>query len=259
MMLYQQRKYIQFLRKSSNQHGVHSPFVYKLVTKCFYKKLNKTSWKFFIKTKQQLLDNRKTIIVTDFGSGSKIFKSDNRAVSKIAKIAGISNKKAKLLIKLVSYFTPKNILEIGTSLGLGTSALRIGYKNSDITTLEGCQETAKIAQELFSKNNFKNIEIVTGDFSKTLPKVLQNMEVDIVYFDGNHTKKATLDYFEFCLQTIHNNSIFIFDDIYWSKEMQEAWLAIKNHPKVIVSVDVFYFGIIFFRKEQAKEHFKIRV
>lgn len=258
-MLFQQKKYIQFLLKATNQHGVHSPFVYKLVTTCFYKKVDKNSLLQFKLIKQQLLDNKKTIKVTDFGSGSKIFKSNQRKVSKIVKVAGISLKKAKLLLKITNYFQPKNILEIGTSLGLGTTSLQLGNNNATITTLEGCTETSQVAKALFIHNNFTNIHIINGDFKETLHASIVNKKLDCIYFDGNHTKKATLHYFKTCLETIHNNSYFIFDDIYWNKEMVAAWTEIKKHPKVTVTVDLFYLGIVFFRKEQAKEHFKIRV
>ena len=250
-------KYLNFLFSSTNQHGVHSPFIFDLVTKCFYKK--NTNINSFFRIKQQLLDNKTFIKVTDFGSGSKIFNSENRKVSKIAKVAGISNIKAKLLIKIVSYFNPNNILEIGTSLGLGTSAIKIGNYKSNIITLEGCQETSKIAENLFKENNFKSIKIINGNFNKIIENSVKNNSYDFIYFDGNHTKKASLEYFETCLPSINNNTFWIFDDIYWSKDMQEAWLEIKKHPKVTVTVDVFHCGIVFFREEQAKEHFKIRI
>ncbi|PWG04829.1 O-methyltransferase [Polaribacter aquimarinus] len=252
-------QYLKFITKSTNQHGVHSPFVYILVTKCFYTKIDNGLWKLFLGFKNQLLDNQSTIKVTDFGSGSKTFKTNKRKVSKIVKVAAVSNKKAKLLIKIVKYFKPENSLEIGTSIGLGTSAIKVGYQNSKITTLEGCPETAKIAQVLFKNNHLKNIDNIIGNFDEILPKVINNKKLDFIYFDGNHTKKATLAYFNICLSSIKNDSFWIFDDIYWNKEMEEAWLEIKNHPKVRVTVDVFHFGIVFFRKEQAKEHFKIRV
>jgi predicted O-methyltransferase YrrM len=258
-MLYQQRKYLLFLLEASNQHSVHSPFIYQLVTQCFYKKMNGSLWRIFLKARQYLIDNKSKINVTDFGAGSKIFKSNERQVSKIVKVAGISKKKAKILIKTINYFKPENILEIGTSLGLGTSAIKIGNESATIITLEGCTETSEIARKLFNENNFSAIDIVNGNFSETLPKYTQNKQFDFILFDGNHTKKATLNYFETCLKTIHNDSIFVFDDIYWTAEMQEAWSTIKKHSKVTITVDVFYFGIVFFRKEQAKEHFKIRV
>ena len=81
----------------------------------------------------------------------------------------------------------------------------------------------------------------------------------MIYFDGNHQKEATLQYFNQLLKTAHNDSVFIFDDIHWSKEMTEAWETIKNHPKVTVTIDTFFWGFVFFRKEQVKEHFIVRL
>jgi hypothetical protein len=43
---------------------------------------------------------------------------------------------------------------------------------------------------------------------------------------------ATLDYFDLLLPTITNNTVWIFDDIHWSSEMDEAWEMIKKHPKL---------------------------
>jgi len=253
------REYIKFISKSSNQHGVHSPFVYHFVTNCLYKKRNNEFQKLFLNCKNQLLNNKKTITVKEFGIGSTFFKTNKRSIARIAKIAGITNKKASILTGIIHYFKPLNILELGTSLGLSTSSIKIGNKKSKIITLEGCLETSKIAQQLFDHQNFDGVDIVIGDFAKTLPLAVKNNLFDFIYFDGNHTKKDTLEYFDYCLTTLTNESIWIFDDIYWSKEMKETWSLIKKHPKVTVTVDLFYFGIVFFRKEQAKEHFKIRV
>jgi len=258
-MLFKLKEYLFFILKSTNKHGVHSPFVYKLITLCFDKEVSKKGIKTFYKYRQQLLDNKQRIKVTDFGAGSQVFKSNQREIAKIAKVAGVSTKKATLLIKLVSYFQFKNILEIGTSLGLGTTAMCAENKTSVITTLEGCSKTAKIAQQQFNEFGFKNIKLIVGDFKETLPKAIESQKFDLIYFDGNHQKKPTLQYFETCLETAHNDSVFVFDDIHWSKEMKEAWQIIKQHPKVRVTVDVFHWGIVFFRTEQEKQHFTIRV
>jgi len=257
-MLFKVKSFILFLFKSTNQHGVHSPFVYNLVTKCFYNKTSLSKIKLINNVKQWLYSNNKIITVTDFGSGSKVFKNNERKVADITKVAGINKKKIALLLRILEYFEFKNILEIGTSVGLGTSTLSIGSPNSTINTLEGCKNTATIAQELF--NNFKltNIKLTIGNFKETLPLIIDDNQFDLIYFDGNHQKEATLNYFNLCLKTVHNNSMFIFDDINWSEEMQQAWSAIKKHPKVTISIDTFFWGIIFFRKEQKKEHFTIR-
>jgi predicted O-methyltransferase YrrM len=251
--------YLKFILKSSNQHGVHSPFVFDLTTKCFYKKKDILKNNTLKSYKNKLLTNTCKIKVTDFGAGSKVFKSDLRAVNKIAKYAGINSKRAHLLSRITDYFKPNTILEIGTSLGIGTSALHLGNPSAKITTLEGCKNTAEIAKNLFEQFSFQNIEVFTGEFSKTLSTLKFKNSLDMVYFDGNHQKEATLNYFNHCLQFINNESFFIFDDIHWSKEMESAWEEIKKHPEVKVTIDTFQWGIVFFRKEQEKEHFIIRV
>lgn len=258
-MFFKLKSYLLFLIKSINQNRVITQFVLNLLTKCFYKKTDLYKSTKFIHYKKELLKNKSTIRVTDFGAGSTIFSSQQRQISKIAQIAGITNKRANLLIRFIEYTKPKNILEIGTSLGLATSAMAISSSNSNITTLEGCPETAKIAQQQFKKFKLENINLIVGDFSETLPKILKENNFDFIYFDGNHQKKATLTYFNYCQASANENSIFIFDDIYWSKEMHEAWSKIKKHPKVTITINTFQWGIVFFKKQQNKEHFTIRI
>lgn len=262
-MLFQIKSYLQFLWHSKNEHAVHSPFVFNLLTKCFYDKKSKPEYAILKKYRNSLLANNNTIEVTDFGAGSKVFKSNTRVISKIAKTAGISPKRAELLFRITNYLQPDTILEIGTSLGLATSALSLGSRSvgikAKIITLEGCPETAKQAQLQFQKFNFNTIRSEITEFSTYLQNSTLNTEhFSLIYFDGNHSKKATLDYFEVLLPTITNETVWIFDDIHWSPEMEEAWKIIKNHPKVTVTIDTFQWGLVFFRREQPKEHFVIR-
>jgi len=263
-MLFQIKSYLKFLWNSKNEHAVHSPFVFHLVTKCFYDRKPKPEYQVLKNYRNSLLENKKTIEVTDFGAGSKIFKSNSRQISKIAKTAGITQKRAELLFRITNYFQPESLLEIGTSLGLATSALALGSRNlgtnAKITTLEGCTETAKIAQDQLQKFNINNVESVVAEFNNYLQVCNLKSEIcNLIYFDGNHSKKATLDYFEILLPTITNETIWIFDDIHWSKDMEESWEIIKIHPKVSVTIDTFQWGLVFFRKEQEKEHFVIRI
>ncbi len=254
------RSYWEFLWKSKNQHGVHSPFVFDLVTKCFYDKTSKPEHATLKKYRNELLQNKSTIEVTDFGTGSRVFKSNKRPISKIAQTAGISPKRAELLFRVSRYFQPNSILEIGTSLGLATSALSLGNPKATITTLEGCPETARIAQENFQKFQLSNIHLQTTEFTTYLKNRQPTTDnYHLIYFDGNHSKEATLQYFELLLPTITNETVWIFDDIHWSADMTEAWETIKKHPKVKVTIDTFQWGLVFFRYEQEKEHFVIRV
>ncbi|MDX1754245.1 MAG: class I SAM-dependent methyltransferase [Salinimicrobium sediminis] len=202
----------------------------------------------------------------------------------MAKTAGISPKRARLLNRLVRYLEVDTALELGTSLGLGTAAMAAGNRVK-ITTIEGCPKTAAIAKEKFEEFNLKNIQLKVGRFEDFLkesanpksqipnPKKsdgadmesvpthfsILNTHYSLLYIDGNHQKKATLEYFENLLPVVHNDSVMILDDIHWSKGMEEAWEEIKAHPRVKVTIDTFQWGLVFFRREQEKQHFVIRM
>ena len=249
--------YIKFLFHSTNEHGVHSPFVYDLITKCFYNKKPLLVYKQLHQYRADLLANTGDIEVTDFGAGSRVFKSSKRQIAAIAKTAGITTKRAQLLARLAQYFNFNHVLELGTSLGLASSAIAFANPKTNITTLEGCPETAAIAKAQFRAHQLQNINSVTTDFSDYLSANTQSY--DLVYFDGNHQKEATLAYFNTLVQQATNDTVYIFDDIHWSKDMEDAWATIKNHPKVKITVDTFYWGFVFFRAENKhKEHFIIR-
>lgn len=257
-MYYQFASYISFLLRSTNAHGVHSPFIFNLVTKCFYDNTNYSEYAFLKAFRKRLLKNCNFINVEDFGAGSRVFRSSQRRVCDIAKTAGITTRRAQLLYRLCRYFKPAHVLEAGTSLGLATAAMSYGHPYASIRTVEGCRQTSDVAQSAFDAASLTSIALFNDRFD-TVFDTLKDIQFDMIYFDGNHQKDATLSYFETLLPTAHNDSVWIFDDIHWSKDMEEAWSAIQQHPKVRVTVDTYQWGLVFFRREQEKEHFTIRV
>lgn len=207
-----------------------------------------------------MLKDETVIPITDFGAGSRLNLSQERKVSAIAKSSLKPKKYSQLLFRMVNYFQPSFVLELGTSLGITSSYLASGNNNAKVITMEGSPHVAAIARKNFEWLQLKNISVIEGNFDETLPKLISSTQTaDFVFIDGNHRKEPTIRYFEQLLPKISNNSIFIFDDIHWSKEMEEAWETIKQHNAVTLSIDLFFIGIIFFRKEQKeKQHFTIR-
>lgn len=245
--------------KSVNEHGVHSPFVYDLLLSTIYNKKNFYAYLQIEKLRNALTLSNQKVNCIDLGAGSKVNNTSTKSVQTILYSASKPTKYAQLLFRLVDHFQPTTILELGTSLGVSSAYMATANSKSKLITIEGCNEIANIAKTNFQKLELNNIEQVVGNFDEVLPDILKNInQLDFVFFDGNHRKEPTLNYFKQCLGKANEKSIFIFDDIYWSAEMQEAWEEIKKNEKVTVSLDLFYMGIIFFRKEQVKEHFIIR-
>ncbi|AVR43795.1 methyltransferase [Christiangramia fulva] len=258
-MLFEIKSYLNFLLNSQNQHGLHSPFVYKLVTECFYDKKDHSEYELIRNYRNDLLRNRNKIQITDYGAGSRVFKSNLRPVFSIAKSSGITLHRAKLLFRLTKFLNIRNALELGTSLGIASTAIAAN-RNTKLTTIEGCPEIAKLANRQFEKYGLKNIRLINSEFEQAIKEIQENSsKYDLVFFDGNHQKQATLKYFEHLLPSAHNDSVFIFDDIHWSPGMEEAWEKIKKHELVRVTIDTNQWGLVFFRKEQVKQDFVIRV
>jgi len=239
---------------------MHSPFMFHLLLNVIYLKDEFYDYKKLTETRSQLSVDETILNITDFGAGSRVFKGNQRKVKDIAK-HGISNEKyARLFFRLVNHFKPNTIVELGTSVGLTTMYLAAANKKAKIYTLEGSKEIAEFAKQQFSKNKFENIELIEGDFKDTLPALLDKLDiVDFAYIDGNHTKEATINYFMQLLPKCNEHSVLIFDDINWSQGMQEAWQSIKMHEQVKLSIDLFFVGVVLFRKEQQQqEHFVVR-
>lgn len=236
---------------------MHSPFVYDLVTKCFNDKTKYPEYEILKSHRKALRSDSSMVEMKDFGQGSRVFKGNARKVSAVVKNAGMRKKRQKLLFRMAKYFKSETILELGTSLGLGTVALSLSNEFSAINTVEGCPNTLSKAQEYFEKFNLHNIQIHQELFSEFLENT--STQFDLIFIDGDHNGERTLGYFNSLLNKVHNDSLIIFDDIYWSKDMTVAWQKIIANEKVTVSIDTFHWGLVFFRKEQPKQHFVIRI
>lgn len=254
-------KYLKYklTAKYKNGYGVHSPFLYNFVRELMFGNQYYYAFDDIYELRLDLLESKKQIEVKDFGAGSKVMKSNLRLIKDIAKHSAINDKFGELLFKIIEYYKPKTIVELGTSLGLGTLYLAMPNSKAKVYTIEGCPETAKQANKNFKELNINNINQIVGNINEELPNLLQTIEkLDFVYFDGNHQKEATLNYFNLCLEKAHNDSIFYFDDIHWSEGMEEAWEEIKLNKNVSLTIDLFFSGIVFFKKELSKQDFVVR-
>lgn len=256
------KKYLKYYTAASNGkgHGIHSPFLFYFIKFVLNDPKQYEIYEKAEEIRKQLLKNSEIIEVEDFGAGSAVFKTKKRKVSGIAATSLKPKKYSRLLYRIAQYYKTKNILELGTSLGVTTAYLASADNYPSVTTMEGSVNIAAVAQRNFAQLGLKNISIITGDFEQTLSPGLQNADkIDLAFLDGNHRKIPTLKYFKQILAASHEHTILVFDDIHWSKEMEEAWAEIKAHDAITLSIDLFFIGIVFLRKDfKAKQHYTIR-
>lgn len=253
------KAYLHHLLQAGNRHDVHSPFVYDLVCQVLRKRTPSGLHGDIELLRKQLLRSTGVITVTDLGAGSRRHHSAERRVRDIAATALKPRRQAEQLARIAAYFSPDTILELGTSLGITTLYMARSAPAATVHTIEGCPATAAIAAGHFRQMHAANIVAHTGSFRDMLPGILDGIsQLDLAYIDGHHQGGPTLDYFTQCLAKSHNDTVFIFDDIHWSTDMERAWEVIKAHPSITVTIDLFHFGLVFLRQEQQREHFKLR-
>lgn len=253
-------RYIQYKIKARSKYDLHSPFVFDLWSRIIRDREQYKEFYMVEHLRQKLRSDSGYIRMCDRGARSTEVAWCRKVlqIRKIVKKSAIAPRYGKLLFRLVRHYNPQSILELGTSMGISTGYLSLGNPNAIVTTIEGCPETAEVAEKNFRILGLKNVRQITGNFDDVLPAYLDDMgNIDMVFIDGNHRKEPTLNYFEKILQHIHEKSVIVFDDIHWSDEMEEAWEIIKHHPSVKMSVDLFQMGILFFRDGLSKEDFVI--
>jgi predicted O-methyltransferase YrrM len=255
------RKYIRYYRTAYNGkgHGMHSPFVFDFIIHVLNDKNNYADYQQIEQVRRLLLTDDREVEVLDMGAGSTRNNQVKRRVSSIAKHAAKPAKFGQLFYRMVRYYKPGNILELGTSLGITSRYLAMGRPESRLITIEGAPRIAALAETALRNEGISNVDIRTGNFDHELPAVLEGFRPDLVFVDGNHRKEPTISYFEQLLRVSSNDTMLIFDDIHWSEGMEEAWEYISNHPSVRCTIDLFFVGIVLFRQEfREKQNFKIR-
>ena len=250
--------YLNFLTHSIHLHGIHSPFVFDLQRKCIKDKNEYADYRVMESHRKGLLADQSAIQVHDMGAGSRIFASDTRSISRMARHTGIKAKRQRLLYRLCRYLECERMLELGTSLGMGTLAMALARPKGQVTTVEACPNTAAIAEREWLDCGIEQIDLKRSTF-KDFYSELKDETYDLVYIDGDHSYQGTMEAFETLMGHISEQSVMIFDDIHWSRPMEKAWEEIVRDRRVTVSIDTFGWGLVFFRKGQQKEHFYLKV
>jgi predicted O-methyltransferase YrrM len=254
--------YFEWYQKAKNRHGVHSPFMYHFNENCINKSFPAGFFKDIEKERELLLRNKVTLTFSDPGAGSKQGrKADNPLTTRrICDIARHSLKKpghCRFLYSLAIYLGAKNILELGTSLGITTAYM--ARSGATVDTIEGAAEIADIAEGHFRKLQCPDVNLYRGVFDEVLPRLLNKSgKYDLIFIDGDHRGESLLKYFRQTVKHISPGGVIVIDDIRWSESMYDAWKTIIESEEVIVSADMFSMGLLFFRQGMSREKFTLR-
>ena len=258
--MYQACGYFWYLLTARHRwgYGLHSPFMYDFCRQVLWRSNREALFRVRSRVRALKKDTRMVACPDDPGAGSAVLSSDGEPVGRIVGRSSVSYKYGKVLYAAARVFNPSTILELGASVGISTMYLCEGAPQADVYTIEACREKLAVCRENARLLGHDHLHPVQGSFAKVVPGLLRGISSpDIVFIDGDHRKDKVLEYFEQIVPHLQHDSLVIFDDIHWSKEMTRAWEILTTHPGVKVSVDLFRVGILLFRRELSPQRFKI--
>tara|TARA_B100000886_G_scaffold338850_1_gene302679 strand:- start:2174 stop:2791 length:618 start_codon:yes stop_codon:yes gene_type:complete len=166
-------------------------------------------------------------------------KSYKKKYSKIINVntSTFNSKHKELIFRIINHYKLDNILEIGHCKHINRTFLT--NSRSKVNLFYYSTKTSQIS-EINTQNN------------------AQSKNFDFAFYNLKNNDYLTLNKFINHLKYFHNNSIVAINNIHQSKKMEEVWRKIIFQKEVTVSIDLFFIGLVFFRKEQVKENFIIR-
>ena len=202
-----------------------------------------------LRIRERLQSSQREIMLEDHGAGARESKHQ-RTVSSIHQSSAVPHWWGVFLFRLVRELKPKTVLELGANLGVSgayiQSALDLNGGESRFTTIEGDPTLASLARETLDSIGNGNRDVVLGRFQDVLQPVLDGAgRIDLVFIDGHHEYRPTLDYFERIRPSLSRKATVVFDDIYlWSRPVRRAWKEIVRTYPESRPIDLAKFGIL---------------
>jgi len=246
--------YLKYIFEAVDDHSLHSPYLFDLYQNVLKANHGADGITIIEQIREQYLKNDFKLDTSNPGAGS-VKRGNIRKVKDIARTSGSSRKTCRLLDALVRYFKPSNIVELGTSLGLGTMCLA-GQPDSRVYTFEANDLVANLAEDSFKKVGFENITLIRGPVDCTLPEFTSGQTtIDMAFIDANHTEEALIRYFEWLLPVMSSGGLIVVDDIRWSPGMYSGWKQLSARKEVALSLDLMQKGLLIFIPDFLKAHY----
>lgn len=208
---------------AQNRHGLHSPFVYRLVDEVIY-------------------DFKTQLIYSELRQRRKVLLKQHGALRllKTRLLAGFSSKETspprvdELIYRLTKYFLPNQIIQLGICSPSEMEYTRAAVPQAKVIRVNPVQEDAMF-------------EVLKGCES-----------IDLIKINQVADPQAMNQYLMQCLPQLAENSMVLFNHLPSVPGVRNCWNQIQQHPEFTVTIDLFWIGLAFARPGQVKQHFNIR-
>ena len=203
-------------------HGIHSPFVFNLVTKIIEDKT-------FYHTYEDVRSVLDDIPLKYYHL----------------------NKYHKLFFRLTNYFKSERILEIGSGYGVNSLCLTASSASSECVCVETSEEKYSKAKMLYDKWDRK----INLSIEKELPILSEKQ--DCIFINLLNYNFSPSDLNQYVLNLSYGKTIVIVEGIRTNKRCQMLWRSIMEMEARTAALDLFNVGILFFDTKLYRWNYKI--
>ncbi len=251
------------------RYDVHSPHVMDFVEVVFRDDRQYYAFGLIRAVRRYWSGRPGRVTLQSLGAPSMTTSRNERSVRSLVATNAISDRSGRFLFRLALWLRARNILEFGTNAGISTLYLHLADTRARLVTVEGNPAVAALAKETFARvRTGPHLHPYVGLFQEWLATQLatalpptdaagQPTTLDLFFLDGDHREEPTLAYVQRLLPLAGPNSVFVIADIHWSAGMEAAWRQLQRLPEVTASVDVYHFGLLFFRPGLAGPHLSL--
>ena len=224
-------------------HGVHSPFVFDLITNVIEEKRRFYCYESLNSVRQQLKLNNEKIT----------YNNRKSTIKHILKKHCFSEREDKFLFRLANYFKPEIILVSGSDLGLAPLYVTSFSKDTCCLVYEPEPSVTSIAYRLIKKYACSPIYFCDclSDCLSGKINFLNKGYAELIIWN-----KISPDIFEKLLPFTNNDSVIVLSGIRSSSKDKKIWKDICSHSNVSVTVDLYNLGIVFFNPKLYRRTYK---
>ena len=217
-------------------YGVHSPFVYNLITNVIEEK---TPYYAF----EEIENERKRIL------------SFQNNISKITAKETQSPNYGALLFRLVNFFKCRNVIEIGSTTGIMSLYLSMASRNScSCFALEERPNIIDTVEDFAKKHHLSRLHLIQGDYESNLKELHSTLQkADLIFINRISDVEKVVS---LCAPFMHNETVLVLNDITKNKEMKGLWKKIKKDNESRITIDLYSLGLVFLDEKFHKQHYK---
>ena len=229
-------------------HGIHSPFLFRLITEVVENKRKLPEYKIF----KDLKENAMTILEDSSEiSLSAVYHQFNLPPAnphRLYRKVEMPLRYAKVVFRLLREFKPFSVINYGPTLGANLALLAMANKESLVY-----QYINDTAYEQISNDLLKYLTITNVRFFNESSVPSDDPAFLIINYPYNPAVSHEVVQKRLDLQG--DDDVMIIRGIHESKAMEAIWKETIASESVRVSLDLFEIGIALFRKGLQKENF----